>query len=268
MIAEFRDHFGAQCSVQESSIDMPGRGLWLGAAVNSEGIPIDGRMLLDRYMVAGLLPTLHEFAATGHIGQEPQEAAGETPAEDVEPDLVSFLVSSEQVEPHRWRVSIHDGQAEVELPAFDDEEEAEDTVELVRGILSRLVTKVQNARLVVKEGDAPPPPAADTPQASTLGTMPLKRALAITGQCVNRCAWHVFGGGEQPPLPDCTLEEMLIANRIVQNTPSKRNPDGTSTLYCHVDPRGVAAEYALKAYEGPAGLLESLGYRLKPNAGE
>ena len=122
----------------------------------------------------------------------------------------------------------------------------------------------------------PPEPSAPTSAAvevteapaTTLGTMPFERALAITTQCLKHCAWHLFGEGEQPPLPDCTLEEMLIANRVVWNTPSKRNPDGTTTLYCHVDPRSVAAEYALKEYEGPVGLLESLGYRLKPNAGE
>lgn len=344
MAATFRDRSGARCSVQESSIDMPGGGLWLGVSVGPEGKRVnDGRMLLDRYMVTGLLPTLQRFAETGQIGQD-ELRDGAAPVESVEPDLVSFLVRVKKEDEHnQWCVSMDDGQASVDGLLFDDEEDAEDTADTLRGILSRLVAKVQSAKLVVKDvrhtpasapstapvfdliareserfrrdepgqrGPGPSPSAfmcsliecyasvsaavaedcnpteplvelaavavrwleklhtPATPQASTLGTMSLERAMAITGQCLNHCTWHLFGEGEQPQLPTCTLEEMLIANRIVQNTPATPNPDGTSTLHCCVDPRAVAAEYALKEYGGPMGLLESLGYRLKPNAGE
>lgn len=100
--------------------------------------------------------------------------------------------------------------------------------------------------------------------------MSLDRAKELTAACVAHCSWHMFAreGEEQPPLPDCSLEEMLVANRMVVELPPERteNPDGSTTtnIRLRCDPRIIAAHYALKQYGGsPANLLQAVGYKFK-----
>ncbi len=109
-------------------------------------------------------------------------------------------------------------------------------------------------------------------ESTTIGSMPLARAQEITAACVAHCVWPLCAREDevQPSLPDCSLEEMLIANRVVQEAPRKErdNGDGTGSysvpLTC--DPRIIAACYALAQYGGsPAALLQAVGYRFKVN---
>ncbi|HKT54522.1 MAG TPA: hypothetical protein VJP88_08715 [Caulobacteraceae bacterium] len=55
-VAEFRDRYGIQCSIQESSLAGEAC-LWLGAEPN--------RMHLTQDMAAALIPLLRRFAETG-----------------------------------------------------------------------------------------------------------------------------------------------------------------------------------------------------------
>jgi len=103
----------------------------------------------------------------------------------------------------------------------------------------------------------------------TLGTMPFDLAVEITRVCVAHCAFPSFArkGEEQPPLPNVSLEEMLIANRIVHEAPIERKQNHvgstSSTIRVHCDPRLLAACYALQNYGGsPANLLQAVGWRL------
>lgn len=66
--ADFRDRYGALCSLQESSI--PGEDcLWMGVEVNFEGDELrHGRMHLTRDMARKLVPILRHFARRGSLG--------------------------------------------------------------------------------------------------------------------------------------------------------------------------------------------------------
>jgi len=73
MRAEFRDRYGALCSIQESSI--PGEDcIWLGVDVDIEGEEIrNGRMHLTRDMALELIPILRHFARRGTVGSDPKD---------------------------------------------------------------------------------------------------------------------------------------------------------------------------------------------------
>lgn len=74
---EFKDRYGFECSLQESSLVDPS--IWLGADKSSDGKPVgvigelvnghvlDGRMHLSQEQVAELLPLLHYFVETGYL---------------------------------------------------------------------------------------------------------------------------------------------------------------------------------------------------------
>lgn len=66
--AEFRDRYGALCSIQESSI--PGEDcVWLGVDVNFEGDELrHGRIHLTQELARQLLPVLRHFARRGALG--------------------------------------------------------------------------------------------------------------------------------------------------------------------------------------------------------
>lgn len=100
--------------------------------------------------------------------------------------------------------------------------------------------------------------------------MDLKRAQQVTAQCVRSCMVHVLGG-ELVPLPDCSLEEMLQANRLVQENnkasseSAKPGADGkhSYSIDMVVDPRMLAAVYAFERYgRSPVELLGALGIQV------
>jgi hypothetical protein len=71
--AEFKDRYGALCSVQESSI--PGEDcLWLGVDINFEGDEVrHGRMHLTPDLARRLVPILRHFARRGTLGLDTVE---------------------------------------------------------------------------------------------------------------------------------------------------------------------------------------------------
>jgi hypothetical protein len=104
---------------------------------------------------------------------------------------------------------------------------------------------------------------------TTLGTMPVERAREIVSACL-RNAMGRMGLGEDSPLPDCSLEEMLIANRILSGpageSEEKTNPDGSKSysIAMTVADRGIAAAFALENFGGdPRALLEALGFTMR-----
>lgn len=70
---DFRDRYGALCSIQESSI--PGEEcIWLGVDVNFEGAEVrHGRMHLTQEMARQLIPILRHFARKGTLGIDTAE---------------------------------------------------------------------------------------------------------------------------------------------------------------------------------------------------
>ena len=97
------------------------------------------------------------------------------------------------------------------------------------------------------------------------GPMSIERALEITGACVRTAAALVIDG-ERVPLPKCSLEEMLVANRMVEHhkePPVTRDGVTTTKLHMHVAPGLLAAHYAFEQYDSdPHALLGALGFRL------
>lgn len=113
-------------------------------------------------------------------------------------------------------------------------------------------------------GEEAPASTAAAPS-TLLGTMSLDRAKTLVEQCVQVVTWPDHGRGEKPTLPDCTLEEMLTANRMVEEMAAVATTvDGnrtTWTLLMHVHPQLLAAFYALEQFDGdPYALLHVLGY--------
>jgi hypothetical protein len=106
-----------------------------------------------------------------------------------------------------------------------------------------------------------------TPEAPpwTGGPMSIERALEITGACV-RTASSLIINDERVPLPKCSLEEMLIANRMVEahrEEPVTKDGVTTTTLHMHVAPGLLAAHYAFEQHDSdPRALLAALGFRL------
>lgn len=66
--AEFRDRFGAVCSLQDSSFPDEDC-LWIGVEVDIHGTEVaQGRMHITQAMAEQLLPVLRHFARTGKLG--------------------------------------------------------------------------------------------------------------------------------------------------------------------------------------------------------
>ncbi|WP_438029122.1 hypothetical protein [Sorangium sp. So ce233] len=104
--------------------------------------------------------------------------------------------------------------------------------------------------------------------------MDLERAKEITAQCLRNRMQFILGSenGSYVPLPDCSLEEMLVANRLVEEANAKASseakPDanGKMSYQVHmvVDPRGIAASYAFERFgKNPHDYLEAIGLRLR-----
>lgn len=75
-VSEFYDVFGSKCSLQESSISIPGGAIWLGTDVPfdlNRMVPTpyrageQTRMHLSRKMVKEILPLLQRFVDTGGL---------------------------------------------------------------------------------------------------------------------------------------------------------------------------------------------------------
>lgn len=92
--------------------------------------------------------------------------------------------------------------------------------------------------------------------------MDSERAEEIRSAVYGR-AMHRIGFREdwcRETLPDCTLAEMLEAMQIVEE--EGKGQTGARTIRMTVDPRQIAALYALEHYGGPHELLEALGFEL------
>jgi len=63
-IADFKDYYKQDCSLQESSLVYPC--IWLGVDVDLNGKE-SSRMHLDQKLVKQLLPYLQHFAKTGYL---------------------------------------------------------------------------------------------------------------------------------------------------------------------------------------------------------
>ncbi len=95
--------------------------------------------------------------------------------------------------------------------------------------------------------------------------MDIERAKEITSACVHTITARMLHG-KVVPLPKCSLEEMLLANRLVNEMPEKRVDNGngsiTTTVRVRCDPRIVALHYAFEHYESdPCVMLEALGFK-------
>lgn len=67
ILGEFKDRYGAECSIQESSLATEAA-IWLGVDKDHNGADVEfGRMHLTQEMVRELIPILRYFAMTGHI---------------------------------------------------------------------------------------------------------------------------------------------------------------------------------------------------------
>lgn len=87
--------------------------------------------------------------------------------------------------------------------------------------------------------------------------METSRAREITAAIV-AVKMFEMGLGDPCKLPECSLEDMLQACRIVGGPAGKeQNPDGSTTLYTTVDPRGVALAYVAEHFE-PVEVIEGL----------
>src|SRR5581483_8384214 len=81
-----------------------------------------------------------------------------------------------------------------------------------------------------------------------------ERAIEITAACVKSAMSRILGESERDyvPLPDVSLEEMLVANRMVEEmnrtAHESRDADGGYQIRMMVDPRGIAAQYAFECY--------------------
>lgn len=72
---EFKDRYGAQCSVQESSLATEAC-IWFGVDVDFEGGEVlRGRMHLNQEQVRALIPFLRHFVRTGSLGTDTAEEA-------------------------------------------------------------------------------------------------------------------------------------------------------------------------------------------------
>jgi hypothetical protein len=74
LIGEFKDRYGAECSIQESSLATEAC-LWLGREKDQNGESLTfGRMHLTQDMARELIPVLRHFARTGALGTENPES--------------------------------------------------------------------------------------------------------------------------------------------------------------------------------------------------
>jgi len=97
--------------------------------------------------------------------------------------------------------------------------------------------------------------------------MDIAEARQIVSACIDT-KYHLMGmpgyKGAYRSLPNVSLEDMLMANRLVAlEGPTPSANGGGMTLHMHIDPRGVAAMYVRERYNHDAkDCLESMGWTL------
>lgn len=70
LIGEFKDRYGAECTIQESSLATEAC-IWLGVSTNQNGEEMQlSRMHLTQDMARELIPILRHFARTGTLGTD------------------------------------------------------------------------------------------------------------------------------------------------------------------------------------------------------
>jgi len=80
--------------------------------------------------------------------------------------------------------------------------------------------------------------------------MNLQEARDITAACTaNKMASMGIGENQPPSLADYSLEQLLVANRMVKEEPNTKNKDGTESMQMFCDDRLVAALYTVYHYE-------------------
>lgn len=73
LVTEFKDRFGQDCVIQESSFSDENC-IWLGVDVGLDGEPVQhGRMHLTQAMARRLIPVLRYFAREGRLGVDSPE---------------------------------------------------------------------------------------------------------------------------------------------------------------------------------------------------
>lgn len=139
----------------------------------------------------------------------------------------------------------------------------------------KLVLSPAQAEYLLSSGDLKPDAIAQHPIAREIRLklaraidnpekpeMTIELAKQIVGQCVAASLYRLGITDQLAEIPDCELEELLVANRLMAGY-TETNEDSSTSIFTRVDPRGLAAMYALKHYQNdPRALLEALGYRL------
>lgn len=99
--------------------------------------------------------------------------------------------------------------------------------------------------------------------ANLAAPMTMERAHEINAACC-QTAFARLVDNKLIPLPtEYTLEEMLVASRLVETSPGQKNDNGTTTHTMHVDPRGLALHYAYDHFgKSPLGLLGALNFHI------
>ena len=99
-----------------------------------------------------------------------------------------------------------------------------------------------------------------------MSEMTIEEARKITGACGMLHFWYL-GLSEQktpPALPDRTLEELCIANRMVREAGPTPIEGGGYQVHCHCDERLIAAMFARQHYRhDPKSVLQAMGWDLK-----
>lgn len=131
-----------------------------------------------------------------------------------------------------------------------------------------LWTQIQYRQRQLRAPDDPylstPLHVANHPLATVEPAMTIEEAKEINRQIVesslSRQGFERYEGALLPK--GCSLAELLEATRIMTNYQEVR-PDGSTSIYMHVNPRWIAAQYAFEHYsQNPYRLLEALGYEV------
>ncbi len=97
--------------------------------------------------------------------------------------------------------------------------------------------------------------------------MSLEKAHEINAGCC-KTVFALMMENKLVPLPkDYSLEEMLIASRLVAEAPGKDEGNGMRSYTTHVDPRALALHYAYDHFgSSPLELLEALGFKVETDS--
>ena len=117
-----------------------------------------------------------------------------------------------------------------------------------RPATSLLASSVDDALRVVRLLNAPAP-------------MSLEKAHEINAACCQTVLSRLVEGKLIPLPKQHTLEELVIASRLIAADPGELDAEGRRRMVSHVDPRALALHYAFDNYsQSPIELLEALGF--------